>query len=59
MSAIEFAEANPAQSQAVEGDAEDAESTAGSGGGTSQVVEDDTEPSEGIRLEPLDRARLV
>ena len=59
VSAIAFAEANPGRSQAVEGDAEDAESTAGSGGGTSQVVEDDTEPSEGIRLEPLDRARLV
>ena len=59
VSAIVFAEANPAQSQAVEGDAEDARSITGSGGDTSQVVEGDTRPSEAIQLEALDRARLV
>ena len=59
VSTIAFAEANPSQSQAVEGDTEDAEGIAESGGGASQVMEDDEGPSEVIRLEALDHARLV
>ena len=61
VSAIAFAEANPGQSQAAEGDAEDVEGVAGSSGNTSpsRVVEDDAGASELIRLEALDRARLV
>ena len=59
VSAIAFAEVNTGQNQVVEGDTEDAESTAGSRGDMSQVVEDDAGPSEVIQPEALDRARLV